>query len=139
MKRLIFWLITLAVSLAACWTYNPSTMPNEYASISVPSTLDSPQTITDGQAIFMTNCAECHGSRGDGQGVARPAFGPPPANLTDRAKMSALSPQYLFWRVSEGGRVEPYRSQGSIMPAWKYQLSVDERWQVVAYVRTLSR
>jgi len=34
-----------------------------------------------------------------------------------RTKMSVHSLQYLFWRVSEGGQVEPFRSQGAVMPA----------------------
>ena len=28
-----------------------------------------------------------------------------------------------LWRVSEGGLVEPFRSKGSVMPAWKGELS----------------
>ena len=41
---------------------------------------------------------------------------------------------YLFWRVSEGGQVEPFRSMQSVMPAFKTVLSEDERWDVLAYV-----
>jgi Cu/Ag efflux protein CusF len=41
---------------------------------------------------------------------------------------------YLFWRVSEGGQVEPYKSMQSVMPAYKDFLSEDQRWDVLAYV-----
>ena len=44
----------------------------------------------------------------------------------------------LRWRVSEGGTAEPFHSQGSVMPAWKYHLSEMERWQVISFARTLS-
>jgi hypothetical protein len=76
---------------------------------------------------------------GNGQGATKPTFGPQPADFTDRTKVQLRTPQYLFWRVSEGGQVEPFRSQGSIMPAWKFKLSELERWQVIAYIRTLAR
>jgi mono/diheme cytochrome c family protein len=51
------------------------------------------------------------------------------------AKMSSA---YWFWRVSEGGTVEPYRSKGSGMPAYKDELSVEDRWAVIAYQHSLS-
>ncbi len=139
MKRLVFWLITFAAILGACFTYNANPVPNEYASATPSVSLDSPDTIAAGRAIFFADCVACHGTAGNGQGATSPAFGTHPADFTDRARMQSLSPQYLFWRVSEGGRVEPFRSQGSIMPAWKYQLTEEQRWQVVAFIRTLAR
>jgi mono/diheme cytochrome c family protein len=49
-----------------------------------------------------------------------------------------MTESYWFWRVSEGGAVEPVKSQGSAMPAWKDTLSVDDRWAVIAYRHTFS-
>ncbi len=126
--------------LGACLTFNANPMPNEYANLTPPNDiLNSPDAIATAGAIFAANCAVCHGIPGNGKGTTSPAFGTKPVDFTDRSHMKSLSPQYLFWRVSEGGRVEPFRSQGSIMPAWKYQLSETERWQVIAYIRTLTR
>jgi len=140
MGRLVFWLVTVGAILGACFTFNATPIPNEYASVAPPDTLlNSADAIDNGRVLFLANCAPCHGVRGDGQGTTQPTFGPPPADFTDRARMQPLSPQYLFWRVSEGGRVEPFRTQGSIMPAWKYQLTAEQRWQVIAYIRTLAR
>ena len=45
---------------------------------------------------------------------------------------------FWFWRVSEGGLVEPFKSKGSVMPAWKGELSTNDRWAVIAYAHTLS-
>ncbi len=136
MRRLIFWLITIAAMLGALLTYNANPIPRQYASIAPPDDwLHAPDAIAAGRALYRDHCAACHDERGDGNGTIKPAFGLKPANLTDRAR----APEYLFWRISEGGRVEPYRSQGSIMPAWKYQLSEEQRWQLVAYVMTLAR
>src|SRR5574341_1309420 len=140
MRRVIFWLIIFGAILGACFTYNPNDVPTEYAAVTPPDdVLNSSDAIAAGQTIFRPSCASCHGLVGNGKGTANPAFGTKPADFTDRARMASRSPQYLFWRVSEGGRVEPFRSQGSIMPAWKYQLTEEQRWQVIAYIRTLGR
>ena len=139
MRRMVFWLITFAAILGACFTYNANPVPNEYASAAPPVSLDSPDTIAAGKTIFLADCVPCHGIAGNGQGATNPAFGTQPADFTDRARMQTLSPQYLFWRISEGGRVEPFRAQGSIMPAWKFQLTPEQRWQVIAYILTLAR
>ena len=52
--------------------------------------------------------------------------------------VAAMAGNYWFWRVSEGGKVEPFKSRGSKMPAWKDELSVVDRWAVIAYAHTLS-
>ena len=41
--------------------------------------------------------------------------------------VAEMTPQYWFWRVSEGGAAEPYRSKGSVMPAYKGSLSAEDR------------
>lgn len=141
MKRIVFWLLTFAAVLGACLTSGEAAEqpPLPYAKLSPPVALDAPEIIAAGQAIFQANCVLCHGPKGDGNGSVHPQFGPAPADLTSRERAKVRTPQYLFWRISEGGRVEPFLSRGSIMPAWKYQLTEEQRWQVVAYVRSLAR
>ena len=140
MKRVIFWLITLAVIAGAYLTFPRSdTLPRAYALLAPPANSDSADAIALGHEIFLANCVPCHGMFGNGQGTVKPPYGPMPADFTDRTKIPIRTPQYLFWRISEGGQVEPFRSQGSVMPAWKFQLSEERRWQLAAYVQTLSR
>jgi mono/diheme cytochrome c family protein len=91
-----------------------------------------------GKAIYETRCAVCHGESGDGKGPAAASLPLKPPDLRDARMVNEMTPSYWFWRVSEGGFVEPFRSQGSIMPAWKDVLSVDERWAVIAYQHTFS-
>lgn len=140
-KRVIFWLITILAIIGGWYTFPraENRLPNEYAIVTPPANLDSSSAIAVGREIFSANCVSCHGFIGNGQGTTKPTFGLQPADFTDRSKIDLRTPQYLFWRVSEGGQVEPFRSQGSIMPAWKYQLSELERWQVISYLRTFAR
>jgi Cu/Ag efflux protein CusF len=59
----------------------------------------------------------------------------PPADLTHHFhRAPGDGDAYLFWRVSEGGQVEPFKSSQSAMPAFKAVLSAEQRWDVLAYV-----
>jgi Cu/Ag efflux protein CusF len=77
----------------------------------------------------------CHGSDGKGTGIAAKGLPHPPADLTHHFhRAPGDGDAYLFWRVSEGGQVEPFKSSQSAMPAYKTVLSEDQRWDVLAYV-----
>jgi mono/diheme cytochrome c family protein len=93
--------------------------------------------LTAGKELFQRHCATCHGSTGRGDGLAGHTLSLKPANLADPRGVVQKPLDYWFWRVSEGGTVEPFHSQGSVMPAWKHHLSESERWQVIAFARTL--
>src|SRR6266478_3954013 len=68
-------------------------------------------------------------------GVALPLK---PSDFRDKAGVAEMRDNYWFWRVSEGGQVEPFKGKGSAMPPWKGELSVQERWAVMAYQHTFS-
>ncbi|ROR32568.1 c-type cytochrome [Inmirania thermothiophila] len=89
-----------------------------------------------GREIFQRNCAVCHGSDGRGTGPMAASLQHKPADLTRHfhGGTGTKGDAYLFWRVSEGGTVEPFRSSGSAMPAFKGMLSEAERWAVLTYV-----
>jgi mono/diheme cytochrome c family protein len=116
-----------------------ATVPPEYRSAHVPSAAwTDPRMIARGREIYMTRCAVCHGEEGRGDGPAVTALPVKPPDLRDPGMVGEMAGNYWFWRVSEGGLVEPFRSQGSIMPAWKDELSVEDRWAVIAYQHTFS-
>jgi len=94
--------------------------------------------IARGAAIHAVKCAVCHGNEGTGDGPAVAGLIMKPASFRDTAMVAEMSPAYWFWRVSEGGAVEPYKSKGSAMPAYKNDLSVDDRWAVIAFQHSLS-
>lgn len=84
-----------------------------------------------GGALFLDNCAPCHGEAGDGRGPASVGLKPPPADLAGGDVVSRHSDAYLFHRLSIGKR-------GSAMPAFGHALSEGERWEIVAYLRQLA-
>jgi mono/diheme cytochrome c family protein len=96
---------------------------------------DDPAAAARGEPLFQTYCLVCHGTDGRGTGPAAIGLPHAPADLTNHFhRAPGDGDAYLFWRVSEGGEVEPFRSMQSTMPAFKTVLSEDQRWDVLAYV-----
>ena len=90
-----------------------------------------------GQQLYQTYCMVCHGTDGKGTGPAAKGLQHPPADLTHHFhRAPGDGDAYLFWRVSEGGQVEPFKSMQSAMPAFKTVLTEEQRWDVLAYVHT---
>jgi mono/diheme cytochrome c family protein len=79
-----------------------------------------------GKGIYLKNCAHCHGRRGEGLGP-RSAL----PNFSDLKYMAQKKDQELFDKVTRGG-------SGTGMPSFGKMLSERDRWNVVAYLRTLS-
>jgi mono/diheme cytochrome c family protein len=113
--------------------------PLEYADMHLPpSVWTDPAMIARGKEIYTAKCAVCHGDEGDGRGPAGLALPLKPSDMRNRDALAEMRDNFWFWRVSEGGLVEPYKSKGSAMPPWKDDLSVEDRWAVMAYQHTFS-
>lgn len=84
----------------------------------------SPEEIATGQSLYSTYCARCHGEsgRGDGPDGAGVAF-------TQPKFMAGLSGTAIYAALING--------KGS-MPGFGEKLNEEERWQLAAYVRSLS-
>jgi len=106
--------------------------PAEFVDLVNPLRNDN-SAVESGQILYQSNCASCHGNKGKGDGAAAQALAPAPSNLA--VAHAELSDGYLFWRISEGGLMEPFRSS---MPAWKTILVQDQIWELISYIRTLS-
>jgi mono/diheme cytochrome c family protein len=113
-------------------------VPAEYQRAHIPAFVWTDQwMISRGEAIHLERCAICHGQTGDGKGPAAAGLPLKPADFRG-AMVNEMRGNYWFWRVSEGGAVEPFASKNSVMPAWKEVLSVEDRWAVIAYHHTFS-
>ena len=81
------------------------------------------------QKIYSKTCAMCHGKTGDADGPAVIELNIHPAKLSD-PKLATEPDGALFWKVTTGKKP---------MPAYGKRLSETDRWNLVNYVRTLSK
>jgi mono/diheme cytochrome c family protein len=89
----------------------------------------TPDALKDGKSLYMTNCSPCHGEKGKGDGPAAVALNPKPADHTSAA-LNNETDGSLFWKISEGR---------SPMPQYKKMFTETQRWELVNYIRTLSK
>jgi len=82
-----------------------------------------------GKELFDINCVTCHGEKGLGNGIAASGLVPPPANLNSK-KVQEQSDGAIFYKITKGKNA---------MIAWRSSLTSKERWQLVNYIRTLSK
>jgi mono/diheme cytochrome c family protein len=91
-------------------------------------------SVASGSAIFAEKCVACHGAagRGDGESAAaiQAQFGAAPADLSADTVARTSTPAEWYATLSDG-RLE----RG--MPFYSESLSVDERWDVIAYAWSL--
>ena len=108
--------------------------PHEYEDLVNPVDGDS-EAIAAGEALFLASCATCHGETGMGDGPAAAGLDPKPAPLADADMLAELTDGYLYWRIEQGGAMEPFNSA---MPAWGEAFGEDQIWQLVAFLRSLA-
>lgn len=127
-------LVALALSGA-----RPGAGAAQWIELSVPPRPD-PATVDveAGKAIYDERCWFCHGEEGDGEGPVGPYLWPRPRDFTMgsyklRTTMSGELPldEDLYRSISLG-------LAGSAMPAWESVLSNEERWQVIAYIKSFA-
>jgi len=85
-------------------------------------------TLLTGKELYGIYCAPCHGESGKGDGPVAKKFVPTPADISATGHGSHHPEGELFAVVTHG-------KNG--MPPFRSDLTVKERWLVVAYLRTL--
>jgi mono/diheme cytochrome c family protein len=85
--------------------------------------------LKQGRQAFNTYCSVCHGILGNGAPTLTSAYGAKPANLV--AQQFRDYPDGKIYFVIMSGK--------NAMPSYAADLSEDERWSVVHYVRVLQR
>ena len=89
-------------------------------------------SLASGKAIYLENCAQCHGETGKGDGPSRATMNPKnpvPANFTDAEFMAGLSPFKAYNAISFG-------VENTAMASFA-ALSEEQCWQVAFYVLSL--
>ena len=97
---------------------------------------NAPEASERGKEVYEESCAHCHGTEGRGDGSAAENLLPRPRDFTRglykiRSTESGELPtdQDLYDIITEG-------MPGSSMPGWETSLSADDRWELVAYIKT---
>lgn len=85
---------------------------------------------------YKTYCVQCHGMKGNGQGINVRDMSVQPRDHTDAKAMSARSDDTLFKVIKEGGLSI---DKSVLMPPWGDSLSDDEMHDMVQYLRTLCK
>jgi mono/diheme cytochrome c family protein len=88
----------------------------------------SMESLKLGQVKFDIYCSPCHGYNGDGASRLNGQFPNPPTLHSD--KVIKWTDARIFAVITEGQNV---------MPSYASQLTVDERWTVINYLRSLQR
>lgn len=80
-----------------------------------------------GEKLFKNNCSSCHGigGRGDGPVIKKGFY---PVDLT-APQTQARTDGYIYSYIRYGGKV--------MMPSYRENVSSDEAWNIVNYVRKL--
>ncbi len=95
----------------------------------IPPNADS---IAEGEALYIENCLPCHGPAGAGDGPVGITLNPPPADLTIHTAPGVHPDGRLYDWITNG-------FPASVMPAFQSQLTDEERWHLVNYIRTLNQ
>lgn len=128
--------LVFSASLAACVSLaSDITPPPNYATpvpqpTSAPVYPIVPPNPAEGAAIYVDNCAPCHGETGKGDGTMASQLSVPPAALTSPAIMRAARPMDWFELVTNG-------RMDRMMPPFGGSLGDRQRWDVIAYVFSL--
>ena len=97
---------------------------------------NAPEASERGKEVYENSCAHCHGVEGRGDGSAAENLLPKPRDFTRglykiRSTEARQLPtdQDLFDIITDG-------MPGSSMPPWETALNANDRWEVVAYIKT---
>jgi hypothetical protein len=90
--------------------------------------IPSEKNLMLGKKKYLTYCSPCHGNYGDGDSRLRGQFPNPPTIHSNRI------------RNFEDGRIYHVITNGkNVMPAYAAQVSREERWAIVNYIRVLQK
>ncbi len=87
------------------------------------------QLLQRGQERFNIYCAPCHSRLGDGKGIITQRGLLPPPSFHE-ARLVDTTEGYIYSVISNGIRN---------MPPYRFQIPVEDRWAIIAYLRALQR
>ena len=94
-------------------------IPDEFKGKNNPYDTDDSDIVSEGEDLYSMICASCHGRNGEG------SVGP---SVSD-SKAAAAADDFYLWKITDG--------VGTDMPPQKDNLSEEEIWKIVTFVRVL--
>lgn len=86
-------------------------------------------TKAEGAIVYKKNCRSCHGKDGDGQGAEAADLKTKPTDFRD-TNFSKQSDGSMLWKIQKG--------RGD-MTAFEKDLTEDEIWKTINYIRSFSK
>lgn len=80
--------------------------------------------------LYREHCQKCHGEAGRGDGVEAGAYSVSPPDFSDAQRLGARTDGELFYKMTVGRRP---------MPAYDKQLTPEQRWQLVHFIRAFAK
>jgi high-affinity iron transporter len=126
-----------SLTLAVAARKPPATVKQFYklfsASLGTAGAMDLPKGPLDtaeGHALYLRNCASCHGTKGAGDGPAARSLSTAPPGIGLKNLTPELTPTLAYNVISVGVR-------GTAMPAFAPALTPQQRWNVINYIYAL--
>jgi mono/diheme cytochrome c family protein len=92
--------------------------------------LDQTAVVSAGKTGYQRYCIQCHGKNHDGMGTVGQSFAPLPGDLRSE-KVQSMTVGQLFQEIS-------YGVPGGRQPALASTISIDDRWRIVGYIKSLT-
>ena len=128
--------ILLAVGLTAL---GASAARAQWLELSVPTRPKADAAAIDqGKVVYQEKCLSCHGEKGDGNGPVAPYLWPKPRDLTMASYMLRTTASGELPTDEDLFRTVTLGMMGTGMPAWEQGLTVEQRWQVIFYIKTFA-
>ena len=121
------WLVAIAVAQDTKPGTEEWVAPARAAKKKNPIESDA-ASLEKGKALYVKECASCHGDKGKGDGPAVKDLEKKPADITTKKTMDQ-SDGAFFWKLTEGRKP---------MPSYEKTFTEEERWHVINYMRTLA-
>lgn len=124
-------LMLTALLIAGC--SGPGQQPQEVTESTKNPLTDLANAQTKGKALYAIHCALCHGDTGKGDGIAGTSLAVKPTDLSSPG--TAAAPDGKLFLITKNGKM----TNGKIVMPPVKNLSDEQVWQLVAFMRTLSK
>ena len=107
------------------------TAPKDYLDMKSPLK-EKKDVLDSGEKVFDRKCKKCHGAKGDGHGEAADKLKIKPVAFSTPNYMKGRSDGQLFFIIEKGS---PNTDMEAFGPGSENNLSKDDIWSVIAYIR----